>query len=67
MVTAVAYLGVSVDHLYLTCPGLAKAFGQPRCCERHPFSIGDKAIGTVDPLGPDICGWCRRVWLARHP
>jgi hypothetical protein len=46
-----------MDHLYLSCPTLKRACGiwEPR-----------RLIGDVDPLGTDICGWCRRTWRARN-
>jgi hypothetical protein len=63
----------SLDHLYPTCPLLRR-----QCGGREPrklggvvrLLLGDKVVdewtsGGVDPLGEGVCGWCRRVWLAR--
>lgn len=48
------------DHLYPNCPILQQTtpwgdHGWPR-----------QALGRADPHGTDICGWCVRVWDARH-
>jgi hypothetical protein len=56
-----AWLGsiAGPDHLYPTCPALARTKpwgdGWPRPCS-----------ADVDPDGTDLCGWCVRVWHARH-
>jgi hypothetical protein len=52
-----ALLSALVDHLLPECPLL-----QRTCRGREPRLLQ----GIVDPLGTDICGWCRRVWLARN-
>ena len=54
------WIGLSCDHLYESCPGRVRSLPELR------LSGWDKqGRGTVDPLGTDICGWCRRVWIAR--
>jgi hypothetical protein len=50
--------GGAGDHLYTTCPAFRRHSARPgalRCI----------APGC-DPLDPTVCGWCRRVWKARH-
>lgn len=61
-----AYLGVRVDHLYQDCPLLRRSVAAHKdgCCWCRD-SIGQKLVGTVDPEGTDICGWCYRKWLGR--
>ena len=48
------------DHLYETCPALRRSLarwgGKARRCDNP----------TCDPLDCTVCGWCRRVWKARH-
>jgi hypothetical protein len=56
------WLGLTVDHLYETCPGRTR--GLP---ELRQAGWDGPGRGTVDPLGTDVCGWCRRVWIARNP
>jgi hypothetical protein len=47
------------DHLYPTCPALART--KPW---RQPWP--DTTIDEVDPWDPtDLCGWCVRVWRSR--
>lgn len=43
-----AFLGVTVDHLYRDCPA----------CPKPPR----RAVGLVNPEGTDICGLCRQRW-----
>lgn len=61
-----AFLGIYVDHLYDNCPTVAKQRGRTRCGCSHPHDeaarVGDKALGTVDPEGSDICVLCYRRW-----
>jgi len=49
------------DHLYERCPHFqrdARLGGSKRWdCTCHP---------PCDPLDESVCGWCRRVWRARH-
>ena len=56
-----AYMGLTVDHLYTHCPLLGRT---------KPASwlgvVGRPTVDKVDPLGTDICGWCRHVWRLRH-
>ena len=54
-----AFMGVTVDHLYRTCPGLIKAMTFRK---GGSMLYGSKLFGTVDPLGTDVCGWCVRKW-----
>ncbi len=58
------YLGVIVDHLYENCPGLQRS--RNRGDKWGLDWVGMPARDLVDPLGTDICGWCRRVWIARN-
>jgi hypothetical protein len=56
------YAGLNCDHLYPDCPSIA-AIKHPIC--RGPLQPGDLVIGTVDPLGTDICGLCVRRWTGK--
>ncbi len=56
------WFGVYVDHLYEECPARRRSLPELRLGGHDR-----QGYGTVDPLGTDICGWCRRVWLARNP
>ena len=58
----IAYGGVTTDHLYRTCPALRRTI--PRWANPDSW-VGRQLVGEVDPEGTDICGWCRRKWLAR--
>jgi hypothetical protein len=49
------------DHLYETCPHLRREVGH-----RGTTAISCTCSGTCDPLDATVCGWCRRVWAARH-
>jgi len=62
--TVAAFLGLTTDHLYTNCPHLVRMVDNPDNAGYH--WLGDRAIGEVDPLGTDICGWCQRVWMARN-
>ena len=48
------------DHLYESCPHF----------QREAAACGENAITCTipgcDPLAETVCGWCRRVWKARH-
>lgn len=55
------WLGTACDHLYAGCPILARSLPI-----LHRYRLDRKGAGTVDPAGPGICGWCRRVWAARR-
>lgn len=57
-----AFVGLTGDHLYETCPALARTHTDT---VSHVL-IGTRCVGTVDPLGSDSCGWCVNVWAARH-
>jgi hypothetical protein len=51
-------LPAGTDHLYEACPGFQRGIDRPRalpCVTRG-----------CDPLDETVCGWCRRVWKARH-
>jgi len=52
---------MGADHLYETCPH----------CQRDTQLGGSKQLECgcnypCDPLDESVCGWCRRVWKARH-
>ncbi len=49
------------DHLYETCPHL-----QREAVRREESTMGCTCSGSCDPLDETVCGWCRRVWAARH-
>ena len=60
-----SFLGVTVDHLYQHCPGLQRSMNAT--AKRNAmWHIGEPAVTTVDPLGTDICGWCRSVYIAKR-
>lgn len=58
---SVWWFGQYVDHLFEGCPNRLRGMAELR---RHGHDR--MGLGTVDPLGTDICGWCRRVWVARN-
>ncbi len=64
-----AYGGITVDHLYSDCPSMKKAHAAVVHGADGPgvLWVGRELITEVDPMGTDICGWCRRVWKARKP
>lgn len=48
------YVGAYDDHIYPTCPSLARSGTPPR-----------PGRGRLYPEAGDVCGWCVRVWRAR--
>ncbi len=60
-----AFLGVTVDHLYHNCPALQRSINAGTTWQGQ-WKMGDKARGTVDPMGSDVCGWCRSVYIAKR-
>ena len=58
-----AYRGVTVDHLYQTCPNLQRSIQSGR--HKWDLILGAELAVEVDPNGTDICGWCRRKWAAQ--
>lgn len=62
MPRTIAYMGLTVDHLYQSCPAYKRMHRDPR----WPW-IGRECVATVDPQGTDLCGWCQRVYASRHP
>lgn len=52
------------DHLIETCPALQRADAG----DRYPnYFEGAPATFHLPPLTRGaVCGWCTRVWLARH-
>lgn len=54
----VCWLGA--DHLYRECPHYRRQAGPD---ERDALACN--FLGC-DPLDETVCGWCRRVWEARH-
>jgi hypothetical protein len=54
--------GVYADHLYETCPARTRTLPELR-----QSGCDGQGRGGIDPLGTDVCGWCRRVWIARNP
>lgn len=63
-----AFGGISCDHLYERCPALQRSLNSyPRRDGMSVDSwIGKRLVSTVDPLGSDVCGWCRSVYIARR-
>ena len=59
-----AYGGITCDHLYQRCPALQRAVNGQGGIHRQREWVGLPLITTVDPLGSDVCGWCRSVYLA---
>ncbi|MDQ3028617.1 MAG: hypothetical protein M3R09_01010 [Actinomycetota bacterium] len=55
------WLGLTSDHLYKDCPARQRSL--PELAR-----VGwDKAgSGGISPADDEVCGWCRRVWLARN-
>ena len=56
-----AWMGLTVDHLYETCPHRVRTLPQLR-----RYDWDHRCAGLVDPAGTDLCGWCVRVWQARN-
>lgn len=56
------WFGLTTDHLYEGCPGRRRSLPELR-----RYGWDHQGLGTIDPLGTDVCGWCVRVWKARHP
>jgi hypothetical protein len=66
----------SLDHLVESCPILRRQCGDRRprrlgaiaqlALEGEGVVVAEVLETGVDPLGEGICGWCRRVWLARN-
>jgi hypothetical protein len=54
--------GIYADHLYETCPARTRTLPD----ELRGEVGGGQGRGGIDPLGTDVCGWCRRVWIARN-
>lgn len=48
-------MGMDLAHLILTCPAMQN--------RKAPIR---ELLGLVNVDGTDVCGWCRRVWLARN-
>jgi hypothetical protein len=48
------YVGEYTDHVYASCPGLARSGQPPR-----------RGSGRLYPEAGDVCRWCVRVWRAR--
>ncbi len=66
----VAFVGVTVDHLYRDCPSLTRA---TRAVVLHVESDGlwgrlpgDRCVAPVDPGGTDVCGLCYRRWKTKQ-
>ena len=57
------WFGIYTDHLYENCPARRRTVMPTK----QRIEWDKQGAGTVDPLGTDICGWCRRVWIARNP
>jgi len=67
--THVAFIGVTVDHLYPDCPSLTNV---TRRVVLHIEDdglwgrrVGDPCPGEIDPLGSDVCGLCLIRWKRR--
>ena len=61
-----AFRGYTCDHLYLRCPAVQRAIGAPEALRYPDLAAGTRLEGTVDPLGTDVCGWCRSVYIAKR-
>lgn len=61
MTRHVAWMGLSVDHLYEGCPGRLRGLAQLR-----RYGHDKQCVDLVDPEGTDICGWCVRVWRSHQ-
>jgi hypothetical protein len=60
-----AFMGPLSDHLYPDCPPLQRS--EATTGVRYPgMRIGEQCLGTVDPLGTDICGLCVHRWKRKH-
>jgi hypothetical protein len=58
---AIAYQGLTGDHLFPDCPHLKRS--KPL----HPGeALGRQCAGKVNVDGGWLCGWCVRVWKARN-
>jgi hypothetical protein len=58
---APAWMGVLSDHLIESCSHRLKTRR-----ELEPAGWWKPLAMLVDPDGPDLCGWCVRVWKARN-
>lgn len=53
------------DHLYRTCPALNRE-ANSKWHRAHGDTEIKQGLGTIDPQGYGLCGWCKRVWKARN-
>ncbi len=61
----VAFVGVTVDHLYSDCPTLARTQKHSAHVEHGGLwvrRVGDRCVDLIDPEGSDVCGLCYRRW-----